>query len=318
MFINKSISFIITFMLCLISYSGVCQAGWLSEITGVHVDLNRGQVRIERPKLEAIPEMLKNLPKDVGQAMLNPTAPFLATAIRFSRGQALNRGTQPIPPNIKSELETYFPSQILNKVVWTTAAGISLDSALKNWFNQEGAITLDEVIVFSDVTQAQNDIELWAHELTHVLQYNQLGVDTFAFQYSMNWNQFENQAKDNSRQIMASIAATQQGGERSWGFVGNPSSASQRLTWAGVNSAAKQAINPNQCIWINNQNNTTGNSCPVSVTVTDAIVQRLSDGYTYTIPCDQPTCTYQPLQYGPLLSPPGHRIIGNNTAYASW
>jgi hypothetical protein len=295
---------------------GAAQASWLSEITGIHIDANRGQVSIERPRLEAIPEMLQKLPKDVGQALLNPAAPYVATAIKFSRGQALNRGVQPIPQNIRNDLQRYFPAEILNKVRWTTAGGISLDGALKNWFNQEGAITLDEVIVFSNSDQAQNDVELWAHELTHVLQYSQLGVETFAFHYSVNWNSFESQARDNASNIIASINSTRQGQDRTYGYQGQPVAAAQRPTWAAMNRAARQAIPPGQCIWINNSNNTTGNSCPVRVTVTDAIVQRLSDGYTFTIPCNQPTCTYQPNQSGPLLSPPGHSIVGNNTAYA--
>jgi hypothetical protein len=67
--------------------TGSAQASWVSEITGVNVDLNRGTVSIKPPNLAAIPPMIQNLPKDVGQALLNPAAPALATAIRFSRGQ---------------------------------------------------------------------------------------------------------------------------------------------------------------------------------------------------------------------------------------
>ena len=65
--------------------SSRADASWLSKITGIHVDLNRGRVSIDKPDVGAIPQMLRNLPKDVGQAMLNPAGTALAAAIRSSR-----------------------------------------------------------------------------------------------------------------------------------------------------------------------------------------------------------------------------------------
>lgn len=293
--------------------NGIAHASWLSEITGIDIDLNRGRVAVKPPNLAAIPQMIQNLPKDVGQAMLNPAAPVLATAIRFSRGQALNRGTQPIPPHIRQELAPYFPPQILDKVRWTTAGGISIDGALKNWLNQEGAVTLDEVVVFSS-SDLTNNLELWAHELTHVLQYAQLGVETFAFQYTVNFNGMEAQARENASRIASSINASRNGQGRTWGFQGQLASTSSQVTWNQVNAAARQSIDPIQCIWINNQNNTTGNNCPVAIRVSGVVLRRF-DGYTFTFPCNEPTCIFGPGQAGPLLSPPGHLVIGVTAAY---
>ena len=88
------------------------------------------------------------------------------------------------------------------------AGGISLDGALTEWFNMEGAITLGEIIAFSDGMQAQ-DVEVWSHELTHVTQYEQLGIDTFAFEYSSDFTVLEGQARDNASRTMASIAAAE-------------------------------------------------------------------------------------------------------------
>lgn len=298
----------------LICNNQIAHASWLSEITGIDIDLNRGQVSVQPPNLAAIPQMIQNLPKDVGQALLNPAAPVVATSIRFSRGQALNRGVQPIPGNIRQALSPYFPAQILDKARWTTAGGISLDGALKNWFNQEGAITLDEVIAFSSTQQA-SDVELWAHELTHVLQYSQMGVETFAFQYTFNWNGLESQARDNASRIIASINSTQLGQSRTWGYSGQLVSATAQPTWADMNQGARQAINPMQCIWINNQYNTTGNNCPVPIVVSGVVLRRLYDGYTFTFPCNEPTCVFGPGQSGPLLSPPGHLVVGVTAAY---
>lgn len=297
----------------LVAIPVLAHASWLSEITGINVDLNRGRVEINPPNLGAIPQMIQNLPKDVGQALLNPAAPALATAIRFSRGQALNRGVQPIPASVRQELALYFPAQLLDKVRWTTAGGISIDGALRNWFNQEGAVTLDDVIVFSGANLT-NDLELWAHELTHVLQYSQLGVETFAFQYTFNFQEMEAQARQNASRVASSINANRGGQGQTWGFQGQMASTGSQVSWSQVNSAARQAIDPVQCIWINNQNNTTGNNCPVPIRVSGVVLRRF-DGYIFTFPCNEPTCIFGAGQAGPLLSPPGHQVIGVTAAY---
>ena len=301
-------------MILLITLPGLVQASWLSEITGIDIDLNRGSMQVKPPNLAAIPQLIQNLPKDVGQAMLNPAAPALATAIRFSRGQALNRGAQPLPQNMRQELAPYFPSQLLDKVRWTTANGISIDGALKNLLNQEGAVTLDDVIVFSSADLTSN-LELWAHELTHVLQYAQLGVETFAFQYTFNFNGMEAQARDNASRIISSINVSRNGQGRTWAYQGQMASSGTQVTWSQVNQAARQAINPTQCIWINNQNNTTGNVCPVPIMVSGIVLRRFADGYNFTYPCNEPTCLFGAGQAGPLLSPPGHLVVGVTAAY---
>lgn len=294
----------------------VCaKASWLSKISGVSIDLNRGSISVQPPDLSAIPPMIQNLPKDLGQALLNPAAPALATAIRFSKGQALNRGVQPLPPDVRQRLSPYFPPQVLDSVRWTTADGLSIDGALKNWFNQEGGITYDDVIVFADARSISND-ELVAHELTHVLQYAQMGVETFAFQYTIDFESMESQARENASRVASSIAATSQGQPQTWGIVGSMASPSQQPTWAAMNAAAKQAIPPTQCIWIDGNANMTGNNCPTVIRVSGVIIRRISDGYTFTYPCNEPTCTFAPGASGPLLSPPGHQIIGVTAAYA--
>jgi hypothetical protein len=46
----------------------------------------------------------------------------------------------------------------------------------------KSAMTLGDVILFRDV-QGVADSLLWAHELTHVMQYTQLGITAFATRY---------------------------------------------------------------------------------------------------------------------------------------
>jgi hypothetical protein len=286
----------------------------LARITGIDIDVHSRTVEIKPPDLGAVPDMVRNLPKDVGQALLNPASPILAAAIRESRSQALRRGVQPVPAAVKQRLAPYFPPPILNNARWTTANGVSVDGMLKNMFNQDGAVTFDDVIVFSDAALT-TDIELWAHELTHVMQYGQVGIDTFAFLYSTNWNGIESDARANASNIMQSINSVSAGGGQSYSYAGAPAAASQQLNWQVMNEAAKLAIPATDCIWINNQNNTTGNRCPVPIMVTGVIMRRFADGYTFTFPCDEPTCLFRANSSDSLLSPPGHVIIGVTAAF---
>ena len=145
--------------------------------------------------------------QDVREAILDRAGPALATAIRESRRQAVERGVDSIPPQIRAALDPYFPAQILDKAMWTTAGGISLDGLLTEWFALEGAITLGEVIAFSDGAQAQEDVELWAHELTHVVQYEELGIESFAYEYLRDFSNMEHQASSNASRVMAGVAA---------------------------------------------------------------------------------------------------------------
>jgi hypothetical protein len=55
------------------------------------------------------------------------------------------------------------------------------------------AVTLIDVIIFNGPTEA-NDPSLWAHELTHVDQYHQMGVQRFAAQYTANYRVLEDPA----------------------------------------------------------------------------------------------------------------------------
>jgi len=88
------------------------------------------------------------------------------------------------------------------------AGGISLDGMMKQWFYLDGAVTVGEVIAFSDATDAQEDLELWAHELTHVNQYEELGIEAFASEYVRDFSNMESQASRNASRIMASIGET--------------------------------------------------------------------------------------------------------------
>ena len=285
------------------------QASWLSDITGINIDVPNGTVSINAPRPQDIPEAIQHLPNDIGQALLNPAAPILATAIRVSRNHAFQNNPQPLPSNVKAALAPYFPQDLLEHTRWTTAnGGLSLSTVLGDWLRQEDAITLDDIIVFQSGSDVSN-IGLWAHELTHALQYRQMGVDSFAFTYSFQFAQLEQQARSNASMIVASL---QQGRNYNLQVADGALDSGSQMNWAALNQAAQQVIDPRNCIWINGL--TTGNRCPRTIVVT-GIVMVNAYGQQQAIPCTQVTCIFQADQQGPLISPPGWQVIGVTAAF---
>ncbi len=153
----------------------IAQASWLSDITGIDINIPAGTVEVHTPRPQDIPQMLQNLPKDVGQALLNPLGAVLATTIRQAAAQA-RWGAQPIPAEIRNVLSPYFSPNILNKALWNVydPNRITVDSAILGWFQNEGAVTLDNVVVFSNSNEAQNNWQLWAHAFyyTHLERFS--------------------------------------------------------------------------------------------------------------------------------------------------
>jgi len=104
--------------------------------------------------------------------------------IEASRAAALSAGVSPMPEHIRTQLAHLYPASLLDSVRYKTGSGFLLTL---QWFRDElegtGAITLKDVIVFANASNASCDVKLWAHELEHVRQYGNLGVDGFAQAY---------------------------------------------------------------------------------------------------------------------------------------
>jgi len=112
--------------------------------------------------------------------------PALTTAIRQGRDRAYSRG-QSIPESIRHTLAPFFSRAVLQKVRYSTDwQDATAESALYTLLLGTGAdaVTLVDVIVFHDEERAADPV-LWAHELTHVEQYDRLGIEAFADVKSM-------------------------------------------------------------------------------------------------------------------------------------
>lgn len=129
----------------------------------------------------------------------------LAHSIRLSRSRALGHETRAVPPDIRCLLQPSFPLLDFEDVRWKPASGgLSLGTVLTKWYMNEGAVVLKDVVVFTSVATTR-DRRLWAHELTHVVQYKELGVDEFAMAYVMNSQRIEDQAERNALRIMKGL-----------------------------------------------------------------------------------------------------------------
>jgi hypothetical protein len=121
-------------------------------------------------------------------------APVLASWIAYERDAAKARGTEPIPPPIRAALAGYVPEPILDRVQWSVGASeLSLPQNVIR-FGDVPAVTLDDVVVFQIRRSALEDPKLWAHELKHVMQFAEWGVDGFALRYLSDHAAVEHEA----------------------------------------------------------------------------------------------------------------------------
>ena len=134
-------------------------------------------------------------------------APPLAAGIRFSRAQALREDVRRMPPEVRKALEPYFQPEVLDSTRWSLAGhDFGVGTLLARWYYEEGAVTLRDVIVFSDAQVAKN-VWLWAHELAHVEQYRRYGIDGFARRYAADWRSLEAEANARAFAITADLRA---------------------------------------------------------------------------------------------------------------
>jgi len=124
---------------------------------------------------------------------------LLATLIQAARETAIANGVKPVPPRMYSALLGFFPDAVLRKVRYASgyADAISIPGLAMSYGHIDG-VALVDVIMFRDDKAARTDAKLWAHELTHVMQYERWGVEGFARRYLQDYNAIEQEARDNA------------------------------------------------------------------------------------------------------------------------
>lgn len=125
-----------------------------------------------------------------------------------SRHRLLASGVEPIPLHVRAQLEPYFDFAVLDSVRFKVGDPVELNMAHTLMQNPDvSAVTLIDVIVFRDAAEARDDVALWAHELKHVEQYRQLGVDQFAARYARDYRALEAPAYQLQGQVRQALKA---------------------------------------------------------------------------------------------------------------
>ena len=131
--------------------------------------------------------------------MLDHGARLLADLVQSARDSAIANGVKPIPPRIYRALHGYFPDDILRKVRFASGHADTITiPGLALSYGHIDAVTLIDVILFHHDHAARTDAKLWAHELTHVMQYERWGVEGFAKRYLQDYDAVEREARDNA------------------------------------------------------------------------------------------------------------------------
>ena len=132
-------------------------------------------------------------------SLLDRGATLLADLIQSARDSAIANGVKPIPPRIHQALRGYFPDDLLRKVRFTSGHADAITvPGLAMEYGHVDAVTLIDVILFHHDHAALTDAKLWAHELTHVMQYERWGVEDFAKRYLQDFDAVEQEARDNA------------------------------------------------------------------------------------------------------------------------
>jgi hypothetical protein len=122
-------------------------------------------------------------------------APALAAWIIGFRDAAVERGVEEIPLDIRDAMIGFVPREILDDVRWRVDDSVlSVGQSLLQ-MGAIRAVTLDDVVLFAGLGEA-NDPTLWAHELFHVMQYREWGVDGFVTHYLADHRAVEHDASE--------------------------------------------------------------------------------------------------------------------------
>jgi hypothetical protein len=126
-------------------------------------------------------EVIGPLPGEVAQVAAGALQQWLVQ----SREAAATAGTEAIPPEIRRQLLPYYDAALLDAVRYRIGDSSELSAASAMLQNPDiKAVTLIDIIVFRFPEDATEDVALWAHELRHVQQYREWGVEEFAARYT--------------------------------------------------------------------------------------------------------------------------------------
>ncbi len=160
-------------------------------------------------------------------------------------------------------------------------------------------------------------IERWAHELTHVMQYDNMGVESFATIYSVNWDSLESQARDWASKVANNVQNSPQPSNQQFVRYLQQPQPNGYLSATQYQAAARDFYPPASCTetFETPQALFIHNMCPVPVLVVGWQQQNPLNGMIVAIPCVN-NCWIGPSQNLPFQSPAPGPIV--DVAYRPW
>ncbi len=131
-------------------------------------------------------------PVRLSEDLFRIAAPALALGLSQARAEAATTDIKPIPPHIRKQLLRWYDPSVLDAVHYKVTNDGQYNAATAILQNPDvGAVTLIDIILFRDAESAEQNVALWAHELKHVQQFQEWGVEGFAQRYSQDFNAVE-------------------------------------------------------------------------------------------------------------------------------
>ncbi|MFT0866525.1 DUF4157 domain-containing protein [Pseudomonas sp. CAM1A] len=139
----------------------------------------------------------------------------LVFALRQARDEATANGTQPIPLHIRAQLEPWYDFAVLDAARYRVGNEQQVSAANALLQNPDvNAVTLIDTVIFRRPADAEDNVALWAHELKHVQQYQELGVEGFAQQYTRDYQALEGPAYEIEAKVAKALREKAAGGPR--------------------------------------------------------------------------------------------------------
>ena len=128
------------------------------------------------------------------EARVETLGPVLAAHIRAGKADAMRGTVSPLPSHVRQAMLSYFPADLVDRARWRTGFGSFTVQAGSIQLGGKDAIVLDDIMIFKATGDLDN-LKLVAHELGHVYQYWQWGIDDFAKRYVRDFGAVEADAE---------------------------------------------------------------------------------------------------------------------------
>jgi len=124
---------------------------------------------------------------------------------------------KPLPEAVRSRLAASFPKEVLDRVRVVETGEEGTLPAIINFVQTRfgdavggtSAVTIDDIVAFSQIPEP-SELEFWAHEVEHTVQYRRLGgIDGFAAEYARNYQGLEDEANAVAAEVAAAARKPQ-------------------------------------------------------------------------------------------------------------